>query len=941
MTITKTDLNNVQADPLVAVSLMLNALEASNSDVMEVDPSNPFVFMLETIAFNSAVLRDEVNTKHARIHSKLANSESDLYNNMSYLDFKNIFSQPADAVIRFTVNITNFVNNAIISNTNDYKMVSIPEGSIVSAEGYEFLISNRIDIKQFNNGLFSIEQNVSKSKIGVSYLGVIPHQIIKTSDENQMLIFDTVLKQVSNINNEYTIKKADSFTTTIEITDRLYFISASVKTSTNTTDVLVSYSEIIDPSIPTIIVKALSNSVEITVPDVYIINDMIVGKLYISIYTTKGEVDYPLNLLPNTSFTIKFNNTTEDDYTSIIGKVAISNNGLDRLTGGINGKTFSDLRESIINNSMGDSDTPITSKQLSGVLSNDGFYGYLLEDTVTSRTYIASRSLVPKIEANLLNANPDLLFYKTKIIPNQFNLHPMIITSNDSDDRLIIKPNTIFKSISGGIVPLSIAEINTLNTMSINDKINYINNTKLLFSPYSYISSIYNGVYYLRVVDYTATINSFSIGVINSTVLTRINIQSYTIVVTDTGYTIRFKMIANSVFENLDMTTIRAQLKLPIDDTNSIIYQSTYNAGYFEFNINTDYYVNKNMELNITNGISNLSTKYIGLNINAELTTYMLGANVEVNNDMYLNNLVLTNENTTVFTTESVDITFGTAINKLYKNMTISYTDRKYLTYNAIVYATYDRDIYDTDDLGSLLTPNSGNTAVTYTKLHSIGDPILDDLGNPIILHNIGDYILDENGEPTIDIANGVIKYTDMLLLEYIYKYTNTSMIPTILDSVKSYMQDIKEYDNVVLGETSIMFKPFRTNDGVRVKYNNTYKTIYHDLKPEVTLYVEKLISPSEADLIKYRNTIGAVLHSYLNKESFYTVDIREEIKSILPIDLVTVGVKVDTIDNFLKEAEKVVLHDNTNRLSIAKYVTNILGGSNLVYDIKITIIKI
>jgi hypothetical protein len=941
MTISKTDLNNVQTDPLVAVSLMLNALETANGDVMEVDPSNPFIFTMETIAFNYATLRDEVNTKHARIHSKLANSESDLYNNMSYLDFKNIFSQPADAVIRFSVNVTNFVNNAILSPNNDYKMVSIPEGSIVSVEGYEFLISNRIDIKQFNNGVFSIEQNVSKSKIGVSYLGVIPHQIIKSSDENLMLIFDTVLKQVSNINNEYTIKKADSFTTTIDITDKLYFISASVKTSAGTTDVLVSYSEIIDPSAPTIIVKALSNSVEITVPDIYIINDMIVGKLYVSIYTTKGEVDYPLNSLSSNSFTIKFNNTTEDEYTSIIGKIAMANTALDRLTGGINGKTFSDLREAIINNSMGDSDTPITSKQLTGVLSNDGFYGYLLEDTVTDRTYIASRSLVPVIEANLLNANPDILFYKTKIIPNNFVTHPMIITSNDSDDRLIIKPNTIFKSVSGGVVPLSIAEINNLNSMSITDRLNYINNTKLLISPYSYISSIYNGVYYLRVVDYTAKINSFSIGVINSTVLTRINIQSYAVTVTDIGYTIKFKMITNSQFENLDVTTIRAQLKLPIDDVNSILYQATYNDGYFEFNINTDYYVSKDMELNITNGISNLATKYIGLNTNAELTTYMLGAGVEVNNDMYLNNSVFSSENVVVFTTESIDITFGTAIDKLYKNMTISYTDRKYLTYDEIIYATYDKDIYDTDSIGSLLTPINNNTEVVYTKLHSVGDPILDVEGNPIIKHNIGDYILDINNEPIIDVANGIIKYIDMLVLEYNYKYTNPTKIIDILDSIKAYMQDIKEYDSVVLEETSIMFKPFRSNDGVKIKYNNTYKTIYHDLKPEVTLYVEKLISPSESDLVKYKNTIGAVLHSYLNKDSFYTVDIRDEIKSMLPIDLVTVGIKLDTTDVFLKEAEKVVLHDNTNRLSLAKYVTNILGGSNLVYDIKITIVKI
>ncbi len=940
-TITKEELIAVQADPMRAVSLMINKIEQASSDVMIVDPSNPFSFMMETIAFNCAVLRDEINTKHARIHAKLANSESSLYNNMSYLDFKNIFSTPADSVIRFEVNVTNFNNNALVSPSGDFKMVSIPEGSTISVEGYEFLIANRIDIKQFTNGLFSVEQNISNSGIGVSSLGILPHALIKSSDENYMLVFDTVLKQVTHIENIYTIKKTDSFKMEIPITDKLYFISATTSTTGTSIPVKVAYSEVIDPATPTIIAKVLSSSIEITVPDVYIINELMLSKLNISIYTTKGEVDYPLNLLDSKSFAITYKNTTEDVYTSVISKVAIANKAIDRLTGGRDGKTFSEIRESIINNAMGDNSSPATNSQLLALLKNDGFDGYLLKDTVTDRTYVASRALTPVIEANMTNANPDLLMYKAQIIPDDYINHSMILVTDDIDDKLVIKPNTLFKQVSGVVTPLSDAELSALNDMGIANKIAYVNSNKIVYSPYSYISSIKEGVYYVRVIDFKASINSSSIRAINTNILARINTQSYSITVTDTGYKLVFKMISNSEFEKIDITTVRAQLKITMDANNFIYFQANYDNGYFEFNIDSNFYVDEDMNLLITNGVSSLATRYVSLQNEMELITYSLGSDVEINNDMYLNESVLGAESTVVFTTEAIDVILGVSMDRLYKNMTISYTDRKYLTYTEDVYARYDTDIYATDSIGSLLSIEEGGGTVSYNKLHSIGDLILDEENNPIIIHPAGSYVLDSNGNPTIDRINGIIKYLDMLLLEYSYKYTNPDKVYNTLDSILSYTQDLVEYDSIILEETDILFKPFRNNDGVKLKYNNTYKTIYRDITPEVTLYVEKLSTLTEADMIKIKNTVGAVIHSYLNKDSFYTVDIREDIKKILPMDLIAVGVKIDTEDDYLIDAEKVVLHDTTNRLSLSKYVTNILGGLNLVYNIKITIRKL
>lgn len=940
--LTKDDVRNVQIDPMAAVGLVLSKISEADNDVVVVDPSNPFSFMLETIIVNSAVLRDELITKHARTHSKLANSESDLYNNISYKDFKNVFSQPSNNIFRFYVNIVNFNSNAITSPTGDYKMVSIPEGTIVSVEGYNFLITNRIDIKQFSNGVFSIEQNVSSNELGVSTLGVLPYLTYKTDDENTFILFETVLNQLTPIELEYTIKQSDRVVELVDIPDSVHYITASIRNSTGVVPVAVSYSEIIDPLLPTVLVKILTKSVEITVPDVYLLNNMLVGKLLITIYTTKGVVDYPMDKIPSDLYTLTYNNISTDEYTSIINKVGITVNATQRLTGGTNGKSFTELREAIINNSMGDNNVPITSNQLLDMLSNDGYDGYLLKDTVTSRTYIASRTLLTKTGNLLKNANPDILFYRTKIIPTDYENHPMVITTTDSDDKLIIKPYTIFKKISNGIVPLTKDELLEFNNMTLDNRVSLLNSEKFIYSPYAYISSTKDGVYHLRIVDYSATeVKGFSINAINPTTTAKINIKSYTMSLRDNGYRLIINTVTNTEFDTVDKTLVRAQLKIPIDGINNVYFYSNYNDGVLQFDIQTSFYVNTDMKLLIENGNSELATKFIDLLVNATLTTYIESPDVEYNTSTYINNSLMVDETITVFTTETMNILFGNPIEHLYKNITVSYTNRKYLTYTEDVFARYDSDIYDTDSLGSLLTPNATEDDVTYTLLHAKGDIIMDANDNPIIIHRQGDYKLDANDNPIIDITNGVIKYIDMMLLEYNHYLSSPSESAEVIDAVDAYLYDMKSYSEVVLEETAILFKPYTSNNAVKLKFNNNYRVVSTELKPSVTLYVEKDINPTEADYIYLKNAIGAIIHKYLNKEMFEVNDIRTDIKKSIVYDIVAVSIKLDPTIEVLESAERVVLYDATNRLSLSKVITKALGGLNLVYDINITIVKL
>jgi len=941
MSLTKEDIANMQVDPIVATSVMMDELQNGLPDAMIVDPNNPMAFFMEAVVFNASVLRDEINTKHLRTYSRLANSESDLYNNMSYEEFKNIFSQPSNNQFRFMINITNFLNNAI--STDGYRMASIPEMSTIEVEGYTFLIANRIDIKQFANETYTVEQNVSSSDVGVSTLGVLPYNIITNDDTNRFLVFDTVLKQLLLRTHIFAVKVSDSFVSVIPLIDSLHYVSATITRSGVTYPVRVTYSEVIDPDVASIIVKPLTGKIEVNIPDIYITSGIMVGSLAIAIYTTKGQVDYPMNKLEAGSFKLSLADTTVDKYTSIMNTIDVSNTALNRLTGGSDGKTFEELRTSIITNSIGDTDTPITGAQLLDLVSRDGYYGYLLEDTITTRDYIASRTLASEIGRY---TNPDILMYKTTLIPSELVDNVNITTSNDIYDILSIKPNTLFKNVNGVVTPLNNTELTELSVMNTTDKMEYLNSNHILISPYSYITSVKDDEYSMRIVDYKAVPVSFNIKANNGSVLARTNIKTYTITKTDDGYDILIYISHNAEFDLLDMGRVKAQLKLPIPDSASSIYfDSTLDTTdmTFKFTIESDFYVDEDLFLTIENGVSELATKKANLTSQMEFVTYYELASTESGNSSYLNQLVHSNTDITALTLETMTVTFGTALKYLYSNMVVSYTDRQYRRYESDVIAKYTEVVYDTDSIGSLLTPNPALDGVTYAVLHNIGDDIIDPSGNPTVLFKEGDIMLDQNNRPMIDYYNGLVKYVDLLLLEYSHYVTDYDKMMDVLDSLDSYYLDMEEYEKVLLGETRLRFKPFRSNSSVSFRYNKHYKTVAKNIKPMVELLVEEDTILTDNELLNMQNTIGSCIHKHLNNSTIYIIDIKEDIMNSLNFDISAVRVILDREDpnGILSGLEKIILSDQTNRITIAKKLGNVTGMQEYLYDIETKITNI
>jgi len=112
------ELSQYKYFPNKIVNISLNRLsDMLNGAVDFVDPSNPFVYLLETSALNTAFAIQEYTLLTRRLYPRLANNESDLYLHMSDFDFLGIYSEPAYANITFNFLLNDIITKAYYDST--------------------------------------------------------------------------------------------------------------------------------------------------------------------------------------------------------------------------------------------------------------------------------------------------------------------------------------------------------------------------------------------------------------------------------------------------------------------------------------------------------------------------------------------------------------------------------------------------------------------------------------------------------------------------------------------------------------------------------------------------------------------------------------------------------------------------------------------------------
>lgn len=908
-----------------------------NGDEIPKDINSPFSMLIESAVklSSDALLASEVLIR--KKYPDLAIEDKDIYHHITDDLLANMFAVPGYTEIVFWVNSLDLKQYGIRDADNKYVQVSIPETSEITVQGTIFTILNRINIKYFDNNTTSVEQLASTLDMAVNEIGILRSGIVTDSVGTEWVVFSTKVKNISKVTTTAPVLPSKKTNLSIPLKNKFAGCIVKYTTEEGVKEMSVSYSEsYMNPNKPTAFINLTTTNVNVSIPEVYNINGLVTGTVTVDVYETKGKHYLPLNKLDATEFSIKFNNSDIDKYTAVMPDIITMVQSRTILEGGRDNISFEKLKESIISNTLGDIDLPITLPQLATKAS---MYGYDLHEakrTLNNSLYVATKDL--RVSENaLILAEHDVYFNTVEVNLEDDKGKDSLTTY---EDNFVIKANSLFKYNNGKVNLLSNYEKEYIESLDRLSKMNYLKENRIFYTPYEYVLLYKDNITTSEVYYFNPSIISNRIIAKNSNVEASVNIDRYRVDKIETGYKLQFTIITNSALEATDLNKLKMRFVLPLADTNNITvyFDTRYNIETGRFEVEIDSSFISDGKINVDNGVSKLYSKKADILTNATIFLYSTDSNID-NTAKFLHSdplFEVVDDSTTILSKETIEVKFASKIEYLYNNVYNTYTDRKYLRYTEDVPAFYTEDVYEETEDGTIIDAEvrtDGKVNLTATIIHKEGDPILDSEGNQIYHARIGDIVY-KDGEPVIDKMAGLLRYIDILMLELPFKLTEsvsyTMYNELMMDMINhTAIDDMGELNDIVL-EGTIKFKSNKSTKPVSVSINNVIYSLDYVVKPEVTMYILNTANVTPELLESYKDTACKVISKHLNNDTIVLRDIKDEIISILGDDVS--AIKIKNLDPLNSEIIKVI---SNNKFTLAKRLVNNESNQFIVrYDL-------
>lgn len=926
MSITQEEMQQLIYDPSLIQRRQLVMLEESLSgDYSITDASNPFNFVLESANATASAAIQECNNIIRKKYPSLANTKDDLYHHLSDAQLSNVFSYPAEVEINFFVSIIDLKDKGYRPNGANYVECTIPKYTKIEIVGVDLLTLNDINVKLYDNSSIFVEQQLnSDNLLAYSDVGTLSSTLYTSAEETPWIYFRTKVKQLSYITANKTIIASDGFQHIIATTDLFCSANVSYTASGITKQLTVKYNdEYIDPLTPSVYLSPYVTNLLIRIPDVYLNNGTVSGVCRMDIYTTKGKLYIPINKYPTSDYSITLGATGTSNQTAVMKNIALLANSSGIINGGSNSVTDLELRSTIMH-MLSSSTLPITSKQLENYANLQGYKVLLDTDVVTGRTFMALRSL-PDMSSSLILAKQDVFFNTVRLILSEANTD-FVVTSGS---YIIIKANTVFKVKNGITTVATKTEMDYLNNLPNVSLIEYLKTNKYYYTPFLYVLEVNETFTSSRVYDLERpTMDNIRIINKNLTVNHRVNIDKYAIERHNNGWYIYLTLAPNAEFNNLDINSIKVQMKIKLYGSNSYIYfDSTYleDTKMYRFSIESNMLLDENDTLTITNGTSELYTKKIELSVTPEFFI-MSKDPLASDPSKFLSNEIYNNSSTnwTVFSKETIEIVLGIRLTYIYNKLYNVYTDRKYKTYQYDLPMVYEEDVFELDENGCPCVCNEAEDGeeheMLFNILHKKGEQVLDEEGNPVYKFRKGDTVLDEEGNPIVDTQSGVVRYIDILQLEYEFLLANTPAYENyreaVIDVLHQYTTtDMENLADSLLENTDIYYKSYKTAKDVAVLVNSVPENISYLCTPSVTLYLSTTTALTSSDLDNYKNILGTIISKHLDNATIKVEDIKTDIKAEL--GSLVAGIKIENLDT--KNSEVIIVKNENVKLSLNK----------------------
>lgn len=938
------NINRYKYNPSAIQRIALGYLaQVTNGDVNVVDPTNPFIFLLEASSVNTAAAFMEGDINIRKIYPSLAQTEDELYLHMSDKDFLNRFATPAAASFQFMIDYDRLKAELIDCPTESCYKATIARDTVITVAETSFTMQYPVDIRLYYTGVLEVSYDATiVSPIKTLSTNIIQASVLKDASTKEWLIFSVDVMQYDILTTNVAVQSSTYLSTTMEYNDSFYYCRVFNKKGNSKvwTELKTTHTDqVYDPTIPTAVltVNESNKTCQVFIPPIYINSGLVDGSVRIDIYETKGELTINMANFALGAFVTKLQSIDDvrdiTDYSNAMNNVSFTASSAGVVSGGTNGLTFEELRHQVINNAMGDYVVPITPSQLESSVDKLGFSIVKNVDVITNRIFLATKNLPKPTNENLIT--PANITVETLIA----TLDQMVKLDNvvDNGDRITILPTTLYRNVNSIISPLTKAQITALKALDASTLADNVNSNTYLYTPFHYVldnslNEFEARAYYLN----SPTVSNLNFISQNATAGSQVNTKTYSVEKTDEGYRVLVAVTSDEAYKSIDDKNIGVQLCfVPVGETaysyiNGTLLgkDSTSGERIFEFLFKTNHDINSNNNLLLTNFVmfADESAKSETPLTNAFTILYTTSSIPTTYKEDSANSLLgtfLLNRETIVITQEKLTVCFGHALDNLWTRTRSVAAGLTYQTYQEDVPMVYEEDVYDRDpSTGSIFTFDAGG-AIVYNKLHSRGDTVYDTQGNIVYLHRAGDVVLDSQGKPVSKSELYINRHIDMLFVDGAYYFATDEAYMSYRDELANVITtwvtgSLATLDKSILEQTRVFYYPKKALGLISVMVDSSeVTTIESSQSLAVTLFVPSNIYKDDAIRKKLENATIKVINAAFDNTVISVSDMTATLRA-------TYGTSVSAfsitgLGGTSKDYKTITILNDSGRLSLAK----------------------
>lgn len=855
------------------------------------DPTNPFMFLLESSCTNTSAAIMAGQSVARKIYPTLANDQIDLYNHMSDVDYIGRWALPAHTTLGLLLPLTDVLSRAVGNPNNLIKSLRIPRNTSVMVNGIPLGIHYPIRIDVLPHG--AIQATYESDQISPL------HKLTTNIVESDQVVIDGVTFLMLNIPaSQFQIESltvpltsATAYVNKTPFQDKFLYARAWIDRGAGSwEEILTTHSlQVYDKDRPTLLLEVHNNTLISRLPDVYVNTGLVGDSLRLDIYTTRGAMEVDLTEIPNKQFTYELRDLDDKADSTLVEAMSKIVDGVmfaaKPLSGGRNELAIEDLKARVI---YGADSTraPITPGEVETNARLQGYDTVRYNDNVTGRLFVASKPLPLRTYNNLTipanAANSLVVFDETD---TRFST---AIVNHVARKRATILPKALYKSNGHNMVLLTDVELANLNNLDTERRVGEYNRGTYMYSPFHYV------------LDYsTGTLG------VNAFLLTQPEVKGRTSEAANEH--LDYSIVTSSAEIALNDATYQLTIKARVPDNyqTSVVARLAYrddqieNLGHFDatgtltgpneltftFDIPTGLDIDGLNQIKIDDFTTPNGTITIYIPLTSKFNLFYLISGLQSNYPTMFDTKYtrVPTPNIVGVTHETITLMLGRTLEHLYIPNRSIIGEPVYRKHTVDVPATYDEDVYSPGPHGAAYT-TLPDGRVSLNRLHSKGDPVLDAQNNPVLKHRVGDDVI-VNGERVVEKPASIQRTIGITMVNAMYRVGTSTKIRAYNDSIPvsitAYLDnEIAPAAKQMEARTELKYKPRGNSAMVRVSIGNGISTVIDsDIDVQVSYYLTEAGYNNDELRAKLSANVNAVVSNEIAKVRLSAIEIETKLK--------------------------------------------------------------